>query len=93
MIPNKEKKKMSLSCSKKTICIITWSGDFYCLSCLHSFRTENKLESYKKVCKNKDFCGIVMPSKKHNILKFNQYIKSDKMPCIIDADIESLIKK
>ena len=31
------------------------NGDFYCLNCLHSFRTKNKLESNKKVCDNKDF--------------------------------------
>ena len=29
-----------------------------------------------------------MPSEKDNILKFNQYMKSDKMPYIIYADIE-----
>ena len=34
-----------------------------------------------------------MPSKTNEILKFNQYIKSDKMPYIIYADIESLVKK
>ena len=28
------------------------NGDFYCLNCLHSFRTENKPKSYEKVCKN-----------------------------------------
>ena len=37
-------------------------GHFYCLNFLHSFRTENKLESHRKVCENKDFCNIVMPS-------------------------------
>ena len=26
-------------------------GDFSCLNCLHSFRTENKIKSYEKVCK------------------------------------------
>ena len=36
--------------------------DFYCLNCLHSFRTEDKLESHKKVCEDKDFCNIVTPS-------------------------------
>ena len=54
--------------------------DFNCLNCFHSFRTENKLKSHEKVCKNKDFSGIVMPSQKVNILQFNQYIKCDKMP-------------
>ena len=47
----------------------------------------------KKYVKIKIFCGIVMPSEKDDILEFNQYMKSDKMPYIIYADIESLIKK
>ena len=34
-----------------------------------------------------------MPSEKVNISEFNQYMKSDKMVCIIYADIESLIRK
>ena len=60
---------------------------------LHSFRTENRFNSHEKVCKNKDFCEILMPSQKDNILVFNQNMKSDKMPYIIYADMESLIKK
>ena len=66
-------------------------GDFYCLNCLHSCRTENKLKSHKKRCRNKDFCWIVIPSEEENILQFNQYMKSDKRPYIIYADMESLI--
>ena len=58
-------------------------GDFYCLNCLHSFRTENKLKSHEKVCKNKDFCRIVMTSENDNILEFNQYIKLDKCHTLI----------
>ena len=34
-----------------------------------------------------------MLSPKGNILEFNPYMKSDKTPCIIYADLESLIKK
>ena len=34
-----------------------------------------------------------MASKKDNILQFNQYMKSDKMPYIIYADLESMITK
>ena len=33
-----------------------------------------------------------MPSKKDNILEFNQYMKSDKMRYVIYVNIESLIK-
>ena len=27
-------------------------GDFYCLNCLHSFRTKYNLQSHKNVCEN-----------------------------------------
>ena len=60
---------------------------------LHSFRIENKLKSHEKVCKNKYFWVTVTPSGKYNILEFNQYMKSDKMPYIIYADTESLTKE
>ena len=68
-------------------------GDFYCLNCFHSFATGNKLQSDKIVCKNKDFCNIIMPSKDTKILEFNQYQKSEKAPFIIYAALESIIEK
>ena len=91
---------MALSSSKKVICIVTLNklrvifnkSDFYCLKCLHSFIIENKLQSHEKVCKNKDFCGIVIPLQKDKILEFNEYMKSDKMVCIIYPDTEILIR-
>ena len=43
-------------------------GDFCCLIFLHYFRTENKLKCNEKICINKDFCEIVMPSEKNNVL-------------------------
>ena len=48
------------------------------------------MENYVKI---KIFFGIVMLSKKDNILELNQYIKSYKIPYITYADIESLMKK
>ena len=68
-------------------------GDFYCLNCLHSFPREKKLESHKKLCENKDFCIIIVPSKDTKILEFNQYQKSDKAPFSIYADLECIIGK
>ena len=66
---------MALSCSQKIINIIKSNciknnGDFYCLNCLHCFRTK-KLELDKKVCENKDFCSVTMPSEDTKILEFN----------------------
>ena len=54
---------------------------------------EQKPKSHEKIYKNKNFCRIAIPSQKDNILQFNQYMKSDKIPYIIYADLESLIKK
>ena len=69
-------KKLSALLHKETS---NHKGDFYCLNCLNSFRTENKPKSHEKTCK-KDFCGIEVPSEKNKILEFKQYMKSDKMP-------------
>ena len=62
------------------------------LNCVHYFAAENKRESHKKVCKNKDFCNVVMPFEDTKMLEFNQYKKSDKAPFIIYADLECLIE-
>ena len=56
-----------------------YDGDFYCLNCLHSSKIDIKLKSHEKLCKNEDFCGIVIPSQKDNILQFHQYMKSGEM--------------
>ena len=69
------------------------SGDFYYFNCFHSFRTKSKLESHKKVCENKDFCNVVMPSEDTKILELNQYRISDKALFIIYVGLESLIVK
>ena len=68
-------------------------GDFYTLNQPHSFETENKCESHKKVCENKDFCNVI-PSEDTKILEFNQYQKSYKAPFVFFfADLRSLIEK
>ena len=61
-------------------------GDYYCLSCFHSYRTENKLNAHKNICENHDYCNIEMPS--NNIIKYNAGEKSLELPFIIYADLE-----
>ena len=69
-------------------------SDYYCLNCFHSYRTENKLNVYKKICENNKYCNIEMPSpNNNNIIKYNQGDKSLKLPFIIYADLECLLKK
>ena len=67
-------------------------GDFYCLNCLHFFRTKTKPKSHKKVCENKDFCNVIILSEDNKTLEFVQYQKSDKEPFIIYPDVECLIE-
>ena len=47
-------------------------GEFYCLKCPHFFCKENKCESHKNVCENKDFCNVIIPAEHTKILEFNQ---------------------
>ena len=68
-------------------------SDYYCLNCLQSYRTENKLNAHKKICENHDYCNIEMPSPSNNIIKYNSGKKSLELPFIIYADLECLLKK
>ena len=68
-------------------------GDYYCLNCFHSYRTENKLNAHKKICENHDYCNIEMPSPSNDITKYNSEEKSLELPFIIYADLECLLKK
>ena len=68
-------------------------GDYDCLNCFQSYRTENKLNVHKKICENNKYCNIEMPGPNNNIIKYNQGDKSLKLPFIIYADLECLLKK
>ena len=68
-------------------------GDFYCLNCLHSYITEEKLKKHEKICKDHDFCHVKMPNEKNKILKYNPGEKSLKAPFVVYADLECLLEK
>ena len=89
---------MILSCKKKLSALlrkITSNNncEFYCLNCLHSCRTNNKIEWHKMVCGNKGFCNVVISSEDTKILEFNHYQKSNKAPLIVYAVLECIIEK
>ena len=48
---------------------------------------------HKRVCENKDFCSVIVPSEDTKILEFNQYQKSDKAIFVIYADLECITEK
>ena len=45
--------------------------DFYCLNCLHSFRTDNALKRHERLCDNNDYCNVEMPTQFNKTLKYN----------------------
>ena len=68
-------------------------GEFYCLNCFHSCRTESKLKKLEKVCNDHNYCYAEMPNEYNKILKYNHGEKSIKAPAITSADLECLLEK
>ena len=69
------------------------NDDFYCLNYFHSYTTENKLRKHKRICENCDFCHLKMPNKSNKTLKYVPGKRSLRVPFIIYADLECLLKK
>ena len=59
------------------------NGDFYCMNCLHSFRTYNILKKHEKLCEDNDFGKVEMSDKKNNTLKYSDGTKSLRIPFAI----------
>ena len=69
------------------------NGDFYCLGCLYSFRTDNTLQRHERLYDNNDYCYVGMPAKDNKTLKYNHGQKLWKAPFTIYADLECLLIK
>ena len=66
---------------------------YFCLWCLNPFWCEQSLNKHLEYCSNHEDVKIEMPKKgKNDILKFENYYKGERLPFIIYADTESLIK-
>ena len=61
------------------------NGDYYCMNCIFSFTTKGKFKS-QSVCKNHDYCHMVMLEEGKNIFRYNQDKKCLKTPFTIYAD-------
>ena len=61
--------------------------DFYCLNCLHSFRTDNALKRHKRLFDDDDYCNVEMSTQFNKTLKHNYDEKSLKTPFVIYADL------
>ena len=67
-------------------------GTHICFRCLNPFWSHESLEKHWEYCKNHEAVKINMPEK-GTILKFKHHERSEKLPFIIYADTEALIKE
>ena len=72
---------MPLTCCRKFKHII------YCINCIHSFRTKDKLKKHENVCKSQNYCYVEIPKEDNKILKHNHEEKYMKVPFIIYANL------
>ena len=67
-------------------------GTHICFRCLNPFWSHKSLEKHWEYCRNHEAVKINMPEK-GTILRFKHHERSEKVPFIIYADTEALIKK
>ena len=67
-------------------------GDFYCLNCLHSHTTKNRLKKHQRICENHEYCKLEMP-KIGRVLNYIPGEKSIMTSFVIYADLESILEK
>ena len=63
-----------------------------CRRCLNPFPKEESLKTHNEYCKTNDCIILKMPTKDNNKLSFKNHWKTERVPFIIYADTEALIK-
>ncbi|XP_070161381.1 LOW QUALITY PROTEIN: uncharacterized protein [Polyergus mexicanus] len=74
-----------LSCSKRR--------QYICDRCLHYFRSDDKLQSHIVDCREMNECAIRLPSDKDKWLAFNNYNRKERLPFVVYADLECVLRK
>ena len=64
----------------------------FCLRCLNSFKSKKSLDDHKEYCYNNECVKTIMPEE-GTILRFKNFLHSEKVPFIVYADTEALIKE
>ena len=63
-----------------------------CLNCLNSFKSIQSLDKHKEYCYNNECLKTIMPEP-GTYLKFKNFANSEKVPFVVYADFEALIKE
>ena len=65
---------------------------YICRRCLNPFPKEESLKRHEEYCKTNDCISLKMPTKDNNKLSFKNHWKTERVPFIIYADTEALLK-
>ena len=63
-----------------------------CLNCFNGFTTKEALDKHKKYCYNNECVNTIMPEP-YTYLQFKNFPNSEKVPFVVYADFEALIKE
>ena len=63
-----------------------------CLRCLNSFKCKKSLDDHKEYCYNNECVKTIMPEP-GTFLRFKNFLHSEKVPFVVYADTEALIKE
>ena len=63
-----------------------------CLNCLSSFKCKKSLDEHKEYCYNNECVKTIMPEP-GTFLRFKNFLHSEKVPFVVYADTEALIKE
>ncbi|XP_050457754.1 uncharacterized protein LOC126854768 isoform X2 [Cataglyphis hispanica] len=66
---------------------------YICDRCLHYFESDNKLQLHTVDCREMNKCTIRLPSEKEKWLSFNNYNRKERLPFVVYADLECMLKK
>ena len=63
-----------------------------CLNCFNGFTSKEALVKHKKYCYNNECVNTIMPEP-YTYLQFKNFLNSEKVPFVVYADFEALIKE
>ena len=63
-----------------------------CLNCLSSYKCKKSLDEHKEYCYNNECVKTIMPEE-GTFLRFKNFLHSEKVPFVVYADTEALIKE
>ena len=64
----------------------------FCLNCLNSYKSKKSLDEHKESCYNNECVKTIMPEP-GTYLRFKNFLHSEKVPFVVYADTEALIKE